>query len=52
VIGRLLGLVAVEEVFSYVAPVGEREQYLSRAVSAVKPYLERKGSVVPAGAPP
>jgi transcriptional regulator GlxA family with amidase domain len=39
VIWRLLGRDVLEEVFSYVAPVSEREQYVSRCVSVLEPFL-------------
>ncbi|HEV7732607.1 MAG TPA: DJ-1/PfpI family protein [Candidatus Binatia bacterium] len=40
VVWSLLGRDAVEDVFRYVAPVGELEQSVARAVSAVEPYVE------------
>lgn len=39
VIARLAGLPAAEEALHYVAPVGEKEEYVARAMRNVAPYL-------------
>ena len=39
VVGRQLGLGALEEMLTYVAPVGEGAQYLARTLSVVRPFL-------------
>lgn len=44
VIARQLGLEAAQNALHYVAPVGEKEDYLQRAVNNVTPYLP--GSVL------
>jgi transcriptional regulator GlxA family with amidase domain len=38
-IARTQGLQAAETALSYVAPVGERDDYTARAVAAIAPYL-------------
>ncbi|NWK79532.1 DJ-1/PfpI family protein [Aquitalea sp. LB_tupeE] len=38
-IARLEGLQAAQEALHYVAPVGEKEEYLARALQHVSPYL-------------
>ncbi|WP_286237528.1 DJ-1/PfpI family protein [Neptuniibacter halophilus] len=40
-IARLVGRTQAEEALHYVAPVGEKEAYVSRALHQVGPYLER-----------
>jgi transcriptional regulator GlxA family with amidase domain len=46
VIARTEGLGAASDALSYVAPVGEKEQYISHAVNIVTPYLpDRAGQV-------
>ena len=40
VIARLHGLEAAEGAMHYVAPVGEKEEYVARAMRNVTPYLE------------
>ncbi|WP_103348832.1 DJ-1/PfpI family protein [Amycolatopsis sp. CA-128772] len=40
IIARLSGLEAAEEAMRYVAPVGEKEEYVARALGNVTPYLE------------
>ncbi len=40
VIARVLGVAAAEEAMHYVAPVGEKEEYVARAMRNVTPYLE------------
>jgi transcriptional regulator GlxA family with amidase domain len=40
VIARLVGLEAAEAAMHYVAPVGEKDEYVSRATHNVAPYLE------------
>jgi hypothetical protein len=44
-IARLRGEAAAEEALHYVAPVGEKEEYVERAWRNVRPYLA--GSTVP-----
>ena len=39
VIARLEGLDAAKSAMHYVAPVGEKEQYVDRAISNITPYL-------------
>jgi transcriptional regulator GlxA family with amidase domain len=39
IISRLIGARAATEVLSYVAPVGETDEYVGRAVRAIEPYL-------------
>jgi transcriptional regulator GlxA family with amidase domain len=39
IISRLIGTHAAEEVLSYVAPVGEKEEHARRAMQAIGPYL-------------
>ncbi|GAA2804705.1 DJ-1/PfpI family protein [Crossiella cryophila] len=46
VITRLVGVEAAEEALHYVAPVGEKEEYVARAMRNVTPYL---GSEVAVG---
>jgi len=38
-IARLLGRDAAAEVLHYVAPVGEKEDYVQRALGNIEPYL-------------
>lgn len=45
-IARLAGLDAAENALHYVAPVGEKEQYLARALENVMPFLERSDLAV------
>ncbi|HYF60256.1 MAG TPA: DJ-1/PfpI family protein [Burkholderiaceae bacterium] len=40
VIARGAGIAAAEAALDYVAPVGEKREYVARARSAVEPYLE------------
>jgi transcriptional regulator GlxA family with amidase domain len=40
VLWRLLGRNAAEEALSYVAPVGERHDFIARALGAVEPFVE------------
>ncbi|MFJ7219663.1 DJ-1/PfpI family protein [Amycolatopsis sp. NPDC098790] len=40
VLARLRGLDAAEHAMHYVAPVGEKDEYVSRALRNVTPYLE------------
>ncbi len=40
VIARLVGLDAAESAMHYVAPVGEKEEYVARAMRNITPYLE------------
>jgi len=39
IIARLAGTAAAEEALHYVAPVGEKADYVSRAMAAVRPFL-------------
>ncbi|WP_210542978.1 DJ-1/PfpI family protein [Rhodoferax sp. PAMC 29310] len=39
-IARLAGLAAAENAIHYVAPVGEKEDYVTRAMGHITPYLE------------
>jgi transcriptional regulator GlxA family with amidase domain len=39
VIARLVGIKAAEAALHYVAPVGEKEEYVARAMRNVQPYL-------------
>jgi transcriptional regulator GlxA family with amidase domain len=39
VIARLVGPEAAESAIHYVAPVGEKEEYVARAISRIEPYL-------------
>jgi transcriptional regulator GlxA family with amidase domain len=39
VIARLVGPEAAESAIHYVAPVGEKEEYVTRAISRIEPYL-------------
>ena len=39
VIARLLGIKDAKSALSYVAPVGEKEEYVSRALRNISPYL-------------
>jgi transcriptional regulator GlxA family with amidase domain len=38
-IARLLGIRAAEDAIHYVAPVGEKDAYVARALDAVRPFL-------------
>ncbi len=40
IIARLEGLEAAESAVHYVAPVGEKEEYVARAMRNVTPYLD------------
>ncbi|AQZ34410.1 AraC family transcriptional regulator [Pseudomonas sp. LPH1] len=40
VIARLVGLDEARQALHYVAPVGEKVQYLARAMAAISPYLQ------------
>lgn len=44
VIARFEGLEAAKSAMHYVAPVGEKELYVDRAVANITPYLHPKGS--------
>lgn len=41
IIARLEGVEAAESALHYVAPVGEKEEYVSRAMRNITPYLEQ-----------
>jgi transcriptional regulator GlxA family with amidase domain len=45
IIARLEGVEAAESALHYVAPVGEKEEYVSRAMRNIAPYLEQKLAV-------
>jgi transcriptional regulator GlxA family with amidase domain len=45
VIARLVGLKAAEAALHYVAPVGEKEEYIARAMRNVEPYLATESQV-------
>jgi transcriptional regulator GlxA family with amidase domain len=45
VIARLVGLKAAEAALHYVAPVGETEEYIARAMRNVEPYLATESQV-------
>lgn len=45
VIARLVGLEAVESAMHYVAPVGEKEEYVARAMRNIAPFLEATRAV-------
>ena len=44
VIARLVGIEAAESALHYVAPVGEKEEFVSRAIRNISPYLPKKVS--------
>jgi transcriptional regulator GlxA family with amidase domain len=44
VIARLEGLEAAQSAMHYVAPVGEKELYVDRAMANITPYLQAKAS--------
>jgi transcriptional regulator GlxA family with amidase domain len=46
VIARLAGWKAAESVVHYVAPVGQKEEYVERAIAVVKQYLPEQERVV------
>ena len=39
VLSRLAGLADAEEAIRYVAPVGEKDEYVTQALAAVTPFL-------------
>lgn len=43
IIARLEGVEAAESALHYVAPVGEKDQFVSRAMSNIRPFLSAKG---------
>jgi transcriptional regulator GlxA family with amidase domain len=45
VIARLLGIDAAENALHYVAPVGEKDEYVTRAMRNIQPYLPKKTSL-------
>lgn len=45
-IARLVGIEAAQEALHYVAPVGEKEDYVSRAMRNVSPYLLEAAAVI------
>jgi transcriptional regulator GlxA family with amidase domain len=44
IIARLEGMEAAESALHYVAPVGEKEEFVSRAMRNISPYLPKKVS--------
>jgi transcriptional regulator GlxA family with amidase domain len=46
IIARLEGIEAAESALHYVAPVGEKEDYVSRAMGHIKPFLNEKLATV------
>jgi transcriptional regulator GlxA family with amidase domain len=46
VIARLAGIEAARDAMHYVAPVGEKEDYVARAMRNITPFLETSGAVV------
>jgi len=46
IIARLEGIEAAESALHYVAPVGEKEDYVSRAMRNITPYLKEKLATV------
>jgi transcriptional regulator GlxA family with amidase domain len=44
IVARMQGLAAARTVLSYVAPTGETEEYLARALHAIAPYLPQEPS--------
>jgi hypothetical protein len=46
IIWRLLGKQAALDALIYVMPVGQEEEYISRAVDAVSPYIETDQALV------
>src|ERR1700683_1961882 len=45
IIARLVGIKAAEAALHYVAPVGEKEEYIARAMRNVEPYLATESQV-------
>lgn len=45
IIARLAGIDAAEEALHYVAPVGEKEDYVTRALGNIRPYLPAAAAV-------
>jgi hypothetical protein len=48
IIARLESVEAAESALHYVAPVGEKDEYVSRAMRNIVPYLERDRAAVAA----
>jgi transcriptional regulator GlxA family with amidase domain len=46
VIARLAGIEAAESALHYVAPVGEKEEYIARAMRNITPYLNQQPAAV------
>jgi transcriptional regulator GlxA family with amidase domain len=44
VIARLEGIDAAASAMHYVAPVGEKDEYVARAIGNIAPYLEAAGA--------
>jgi hypothetical protein len=47
IIARLAGIEAAEAALHYVAPVGEKEQYVGRAMGHVLPSLRKHSATAP-----
>jgi transcriptional regulator GlxA family with amidase domain len=47
VLWRLLGRGAAEEALSYVAPIGERDEFLARALGTVEPFVAPRSETAP-----
>ena len=45
IIARLAGVEAARDAMHYVAPVGEKEDYMARAMRNITPFLETSGAV-------
>ncbi len=45
IIARLAGVEAAESALHYVAPVGEKDEFVSRAMKNISPYLPTKASL-------
>ncbi|MCV7228805.1 DJ-1/PfpI family protein [Mycolicibacterium komossense] len=50
IIARLVGIDAAEEALHYVAPVGEKDEYVTRAMRNITPYLAVDTAPVATGA--
>ena len=48
VIARLLGIEAATSALHYVAPVGEKDDYVARALRNISPYLMPSRESIPA----
>jgi hypothetical protein len=50
-IARLAGVEAARSAIHYVAPVGEKDTYVTRAMTHIAPYLAADGAGSPGAAP-